>query len=142
MAEVANVDPLNWVRSQPTRFFNREQPDAVHLLAYIMADTVGLSRGECVIRTVGDWCVIGSNNDWLAHEKYSELELFRHVVPAPEYGEHSMRGEILVSAFAKDVSVINEGDELVIQGQAPPSLVVDAASGMKQAVAFRLERRV
>lgn len=138
MVELSTVDALKWVRSQPTRFFNRPQPEPVALLAYIMADVVQLGRGECVIRSVADWYVIGSNASWLTHERYEAAELFRHIVPASEHGQHSMRGEVLVSAFAQDVAVIGPGGVLTVQGETPPKVVVDATSGMKQAIAFRL----
>ena len=94
-----------------------------------------------MIRIVGEWHVIGSNTNWLVHETYAVLDLFRHVVPAPAHGEHSMRGEILVSAFANDVAVVNGNEVLTIQGHAPPQPVLDATRGMKQALVFRLEQR-
>lgn len=77
---VESVDALEWVRSRPRQFFGRDEP--------------------------GGWWIVGSDVDWLTNVPCTIAELFRRVVPAPEHGEHSMRGEVLVGAFCSDVSVV------------------------------------
>ncbi len=91
-----------------------------------------------MIRCTGDWFVIGSDLDWLKHEKYNVLELFNNVVPAPAHGEHSMRGEILVNAFAQDVAVLEGGKVLLVKGAAPPSTTLEKTAGMRLAIVFRM----
>jgi hypothetical protein len=142
MTASTTVDPLKWVRSIPKQFFGRDRPEAVHLLAYVMADILELGKGQCLIKAVDNWHVIGSDVIWLVHEQYGVAELFNHVVPAPAHGEHSMRGEILVSAFASDVAVIDRAGILTIQGETPPGSVVQQAKEMTQALLFRLRKSV
>lgn len=132
------IDSMNWVKTRPNQFFGRATPDPTHLLAYIMADIIELGKGECMIRHAGEWFVIGSDLDWLKHEKYTVPDLFNHVVPAPAHGEHSMRGEILVNAFARDVAVLESGKILQVKGEAPPATVLEKAASMRQAIVFRL----
>jgi len=132
------IDSMRWVRARPEQFFGRAEPEPINLLAYIMADIIGLGKGECVIRCSEEWFVIGSDLDWLAHETYNILDMFNHVVPAPEHGEHSMRGEILVNAFARDVAVLERDKVLQVKGDAPPSAVLKKVDGMQQAICFRL----
>src|SRR5688572_11695175 len=112
MVSNSTIDAIKWVKSKPSRFFNTDEPDPVRLLAYIMADVLELGGGECRIRSIGDWWVIGSDVAWLTHQEYPVSELFKNVVPAPQHGEHSMRGEVLVGAFAKDVAVVSGGTTL------------------------------
>jgi hypothetical protein len=133
------IDPMKWVRSRPNQFFfGRDTPDPTDLLIYIMADIIKLGKGECAIRRTGEWFVIGSDVDWLKHEQYSILDLFNNVVAAPAHGEHSMRGEILVNAFARDVAVLENGKVLQVKGDAPPPDTLEKAVSMQQAIVFRL----
>jgi hypothetical protein len=131
------VDPIKWVSSRPEQFFRCAEPRPTHLLIYIMGDIIELGKGDCLIRRDGEWFVIGSDSDWLGHEKYSVLELFNHVVPAPAHGEHSMRGEILVNVYASDVAFIDSGNISEVKGSAPPSTALEKAADMQQAIVFR-----
>ena len=103
-----------------------------------MADIIELGKGECIIRCVDEWFVIGSDMNWLKHETYNVLDLFSHVVPAPAHGEHSMRGEILINAFANDIAVLENGEVLQVKGDAPPSTVLGKIVGLPDAIMFRL----
>src|SRR5512140_1689061 len=97
------LDALAWVRARPMQFFRRDIPDAIGILPYLVADVVGLGKGECVVRRAGDWWIVGSDVPWLAHATLSIPDLFRSVVPAPSHGEHSMRSEVLLGAFVRNV---------------------------------------
>jgi hypothetical protein len=132
------VDALAWVRSSPARFFGRDAPYVLGLLPYLVADVLDLGPGECVVRRAEGWWLVGSDAEWLAHDKYSIPELFTHVVPAPAHGEHSMRGEVLLGAFAADVAVKSNDALLQIQGQAPPAEALKKTTGLIQAILFRL----
>lgn len=132
------VDALEWVRSRPQQFFKQGKPDPVHLLVYLMADVVELGKGECVIRNFHHWWIIGSDVDWLASVPCAIPELFRRVVPAPQHGEHSMRGEVLLGAFCSDVSVVGADGLLRIVGSDPEKGALMKAAGMRRAIVFRL----
>ena len=68
----------------------------------------------------------------------SEAELFERVVPAPEHGEHSMRGEVLVSAFARSVWLTLNGQRVRIQGEEPPPSVWDQTMGLYRTIVFSM----
>lgn len=131
-------DAVGWARARPRQFFGCDHPEPVHLLAYLMADVVVLGGGECVIRREGAWWIIGSDVDWLSGSTSPVDQLFSRLVPAPGHGEHSMRGELLVGAFAVDAAVIDEAGVTVVSGEIPESAVLSRAVGLKRAITFRL----
>jgi hypothetical protein len=132
------VDALEWVRARPRQFFGQDVPDALALLVYLLGDVIGLGKGECIVRPAESWWIVGSDIPWLTHPKLGIPDLFRNVVPAPSHGEHSMRGEVLVGAFARDVAVITGGNLVQVKGQPPRPEIVRKALGMSQAVLFCL----
>lgn len=136
--EIATIDPMSWVKSCPRHFFRNDEPDTMVILAYIMTDILEVGHGECIIRHVDEWYAIGSDLSWLEHEEYQLLDMFNHVIPAPAHGEHSMRGEILVNAFARDVAVVGASGSLQIKGNPPPLEVLKKTEDMEQAIVFRL----
>ncbi len=104
-----------------------------------MNDVLELGRGECRISCHDGWWVIASDEDWLMHPEFSVRQLFENVVPAPEHGEHSLRAEVLVNAFASDVFTIAGEVPLVVRGEAPePSLIARAVepTWCKRLIAF------
>lgn len=135
---VRPVEALAWVRSRPQQFFSRGEPEAVGLLAWLMADVIALGGGDCLIRKSGRWWVIGSDADWLASAPCPVPELFRRVVPAPEHGEHSMRGEVLAGAFCPDISVFGSEGLIRIAGEAVDEPGWFASAGIVRAILFRL----
>jgi hypothetical protein len=132
------VNAVQWVLTRPERFFSSSAPDPLRLLAYLMADVLVLGGGSCTIHRVDDWWVVGSDADWLRHERFSVRELFERVVAQPEHGEHSMRAEILVAAFAPSVWLALQGDRVCIRGTAPPHRVWERAAGQIRVVAFSM----
>lgn len=130
------MDAIQWVRSRAQMFFPSGKPEPVHLLAYLMADVVELGGGSCIIRQKDGWWIIGSEVDWLRHPAHPEDELFKRVVPAPQHGEHSMRGEVLLSAFSRSVWATLGGERIRIQDEEPPSSVWDQASDLHRAIVF------
>ena len=134
------VDGLAWVRERPAQFFSRGRVEVVSLLAYLMSDVLELGGGECRISTRDLWAFVASDIDWLRHERLSTVELFNRVVPAPAHGEHSMRAEVLVNAFATDVFTWAPEDRCSIRGNPPEEEILRAAvdlSWSRRVVAFR-----
>ncbi|ANH67337.1 hypothetical protein [Mitsuaria sp. 7] len=136
--EISLVDPIEWARSHPEMFFGTDAVEPVHLLWYLLGDVIELGRGTCVVFQEGEWTVVGSDVDWLQHDQYAPEELFAHVVAEPKRGVHSMRGEILVGAFARHISLGLEGKLHRIVGELPPKQVQDRASQLHQAIFFSL----
>jgi hypothetical protein len=134
------VDPLAWVKRNQMRFFPGGQVDVIRLLAYVMSDVLELGRGECRIVQRDGWWFVTSDVDWLAQE-LSVRDLFERVVPAPQHGEHSMRAEVLVNAFAQDVLVFSAGEATEIKGRGPEGPVIERVvreASMTGMIAFRL----
>jgi hypothetical protein len=140
MSALSVVDPVAWARERPEQFFPGGQIDAIHLLSYVMADVLELGKGTCVIWQEADWWIVGSDVDWLRHPRYSDVELFSVVVPAPAHGEHSMRAEILVFAFAQDVWTCADGRQTCIRGAPPPTTIGRSAGGLRRLLAFTCKR--
>jgi hypothetical protein len=135
------VDPIEWAKRSQNLFFPGGQIDVIRLLAYVMADVLELGRGECRIVQRDTWWLVLSNADWLAQAAVPTRELFDRVVPAAEHGEHSMRAEGLLSAFAADVFTMCDEEELQIKGQAPERALVKSAMDTGwpcRLVAFRM----
>lgn len=138
--ELELVNALGWIRSRPERFFPGGIIDPVVLLTYLMSDVVRLGGGECTIRRSGDWWLIGSDVDWLVNASIPLVDLFARVVPAPKHGEHSMRGEVLVSAFATSTWIARSGSERVcIRGDEPSDSVWSRAIDMHRVILFRIQ---
>lgn len=119
------VDPIAWLKASRERFFPGGKFDVTRLLAYVMADVLELGRGECRIVRRDSWWFVVSDSDWLAHDAISVSELFQRVVPAPAHGEHSMRAEVLLTAYADDVYTAMDTEELVIKGEAPDRKLIE-----------------
>lgn len=132
------IEALEWVRQRPAQFFPNGVVDPIMLAAYVMADVVTLGGGSCTIRHRDRWWVVGSEIDWLAGGPTAPAELFNRVVPAAAHGEHSMRAEVLLHAFAESVSTVLDGHTLTIAGEVPPVEVQDEAVGLRRAILYRL----
>jgi hypothetical protein len=134
------IDPLGWVKRNQMLFFPGGNVDVIRLLAYVMSDVLELGRGECRIVQRDGWWFVTSDIDWLVHE-LPLRELFQRVVPAPQHGEHSMRAEVLVNAYADDVLAISGGQATEIKGHAPDGPLVQSViqgSSPCGMIAFRL----
>jgi hypothetical protein len=139
--QLQQIDALAWVRGNPARFFSAGRAEAIPLLAYALNDVLELGRGECRICCHDGWWLIASDQDWLIHPEFSIRQLFENVVPAPEHGEHSLRAEVLVNAFASDVFTAAGDEHLVVRGEAPGTDMIARAvdsTWCKRLIAFRL----
>lgn len=139
--EVQQVDGLEWVRSRPSQFFAGGRVSPAALFPYLVGDVVELGGGECRVVMRGAWCFLSSDHDWMRHPTIPVAALFQRVVPAPGHGEHSLRGEVLLMAFAADVVTTAPGDRLVVKGTPPDEVLVRAAvdaTWARRWVAFRI----
>lgn len=132
------IDPIAWARASETRLFPSGAFDVMHLLAYVMADVLVLGGGDCRIARRDSWWFVTSDADWLTHE-LPVRELFQRVVPAPAHGEHSLRAEVLLTAYAHDVYTARDADELIVKGLAPDSELLRKVSRPgERVIAFRV----
>jgi hypothetical protein len=131
------TDAVAWVRSGPERFFPGGNVSHVGLLAWVAQDIVS-AGGTLTACVVDDWWLVSSDARWLSHPSYSVEELFRHVVTASEQGRHSMRGEVIVAAFAASVAVfVADKGRIAIQGDPPGERIWSRAEAHHYSLLFR-----
>ena len=138
------IDPVAWVAARPMQFFRTENPDALALLPYVMNDVLFLGAGECRVSRAEGWLFVSSNGDWMRHDSISVEALFSRVVAEPGLGQHSMRSEILLNAFASDILVATRHEELLVKGQPPATALLGAQvdfAWATRSIAFRLNAR-
>jgi hypothetical protein len=136
--EIQEVDPLIWVQANPGKFFPGGKVDPVYLIAYLMADVLELGTGSCTIRRRDGWWLVGSDEDWLGTPRVAVDDLFRRVVATPGRGEHSMRGEVLTTAFARSVWTALDGTRAAIKGDEPSAPVWGEGAGLRRLIVFAL----
>jgi hypothetical protein len=138
--DIQILDPIQWIKARPERFFPSGNPTPIDLFAYyLVPDVLEFGNGSCTIRPVENWWIIGSEIDWLQNDKYSENELFEHIIPAPQHGRNAMRGEILLACFSQSVWLTLNGQRKRIQGNEAPASVWIQTSGLYRAIIFCLE---
>jgi hypothetical protein len=92
---------------------------------------------------VGEWWLVSSNFDWLDVPEIPPRDLFFRVIAAPAHGEHSMRAEILLGAFASAVWLWDGSEALVVKGNDPSDDVANRmrdSTWSKRAIAFLVSR--
>ncbi len=132
------ADVIALVRRDPKRFFAGDSPSPAGLITWLARDLLDLGRGSCTIRNVGAWWILGSDVDWLWHDRFSPVELFARVVAAPRRTGDDTRAEILAAAFATSVWITRDGAPSRIQGDEPPPSVWDATADLRRAIVFAM----
>jgi hypothetical protein len=134
----AIMSALASVQRDPKRFFSGQAPSAAGLVTWLTRDLLQLGRGSCTLRNVGAWWIVGSDTDWLWHERFSPVELFARAVSDPTRGDDDLRAEILVAAFARSVWITLDDVPTRILGDDPPPAVFVEAAGLRRAVIFAM----
>jgi hypothetical protein len=130
------LDADNNVRASSVhRDYSHEMaPVLGEVVLMVVPGTKALARGESIAPKVGTVARV----DWLRDAPCSEIELFERVVPAPQHGEHSMRGEIITPAFARSVWLTLNGQRVCIRGEQPPSLAWDHTAELHRTIVFSM----
>ncbi len=137
------TDPKQFIRRAPERFFRHVPPKAYELVQGLAADALLLTGGLVRMRRgSGGWWIVQCDEDWLCvGNKGDPLEVFQRMLPLPEASPNSLRSEVLVAAFARDLVTTAAGGRSVIVGEAFPTDQVWSEMGelgVGRAVAFRL----
>ena len=115
-----NIDGLDWIRGREAQLFAAGRANPMGIMAYLVADVLELGKGACHVLRRGEWWVVSSDVDWMSHPDIPVRSLFERVVPAPAHGAHSLRAEVILSAFAQDLLTGDaKGERLVIKGTPP-----------------------
>ena len=114
------------------------------LAANIVGDALLLTSGHVTAFRNAAWWVIASDIDWIAIQSSSSVEdLFSRIVPLPQAGPNSMRGEVLLVAFARDVVTQSENSRHVVKGDISMHdqvwEILNSDPTWKRLIAFRLE---
>jgi hypothetical protein len=141
-ADLHVVDSREWVRKNRARLF----PDGVvgsELADRVRVEAESLGSIRAAVLQHGEWYIVGAELDWLAAGRFQvgAVETFRRVVALPEAGQTSIRMEILVAEFARDVVTASSDGVVLIAGSCDivEHLEVEmAAKAWVRLVAFRL----
>ncbi len=145
--DIKLIDALSVIRSQPLTYL-RQRVVTADVLAFRVADDarrLGCEPVE-VVEHEGCW-LVGAGDDWCIkgrHVPSDVLELFRRAWPFPEAGANSMRSEVLVAAFARDVFTGSADDIQVVQGAEPGETMREwiAARRWRRVIGFRMDRPI
>jgi hypothetical protein len=136
--------PIEWIKSNKSRFI-WEENEELQISKNIANEAVILSEGKYVTSLQkGNWWIIASEVDWLrkGSPKYlpsTDNEAFTKIFPLPEAGQNSIRSEVLLIAFAKDVVTVLDSTVTVIKGKLSndiQSLLLSEKRKWKRIVAF------
>lgn len=119
-------------------------PLAAKLVGLLVADSLALRVQDVHITRSGEWCAVSADCDWLGLGKNTSAvhELFRNALPLPEAGVNSIRHEVVVAAFSRDVLTSLNGEVVVIANDGDESALaigIDLCESRApcRAVAFR-----
>jgi hypothetical protein len=116
------LNPIEHIRERKDFYIRGGVPSAQYLAAQIIGDALYLGAQDVSVKHINEWWVVSSSRDWLSAETNEEvISLFTNIVPFPEAGVNSMRSEILLVAFAKDVISARNPSRIVISGTVDPN---------------------
>lgn len=137
------VDDWLFVRSHPEMFLPQD-PARSQDLADAMVKGIALTTAQSVeVRQAADgWWVVHCAEDWMKKLGLSPAVVFSRILAFPEAGQNSMRPEVLLKAFAKDVVTVGPDGCEVISGSVPPGSPIwqdlESTRGEGRSVAFRV----
>jgi hypothetical protein len=137
-------DPIGFIRKRPGMFVRSQPVSGAELAANIVGDALLLTSGHVTAFRKAAWWVIASDIDWIASQSSPSVEdYFSRIVPLPQAGPNSMRGEVLLVAFARDVVSQGEDGRHVVTGDISMHDevwdILNSDPKWKRVIAFRLE---
>lgn len=137
------IDSIEWIKKNHDRFFRRNNI-GLELSTNIISDALLLTDKPITVLNKNDWWIIGSQADWLStHFNNSIEELFSRVIPFPEAGQNSIRSEVLLTAFAKDIVTVVNKKVVIIKGSISDEenffKILQKDSHWERIIAFRVE---
>ena len=114
------IDPIAHIRSNREIYLPAIGDVSIYLAQRLSSDAMVLGANEVDVARAGEWWTVSADTDWLAKPCECAVEkLFNQVIPFPQAGPNSMRSEILLTAFARDVVTSNDRETKVIKGSVP-----------------------
>ena len=135
-------DPVESIRSHPDMYL-RGGFNASSMAGRLAGDALMLGALHVTITRSDMWHIISADNDWLsAHPPVEPRETFFQIVRFPEAGVNSMRGEILLTAFASKVISASSHNRFVVKGSVEMNDAIWSKmclSGTARSIAFQGE---
>lgn len=116
-------DAIQFVRRNPSMFFPSGEPDGLSCAHQLVAEALALGGTEVFVLRHASWWAVGSTLDWFLADR-SGREQFEAILPLPEVGVNASRVEVVIAAFAQDVSTLHGDQVEVLQGASPPRELV------------------
>lgn len=131
-------DPIQFVRRHPAMFFPRGEPSPLVCAECLAAEALALGGNEVVILRDAEWWAVGGADDWFLPGE-SAKDQFARLIPLPELGQNSTRVEVVIAAFAQDVSTLQRAELQHVLGESPHGDFVERVVNRKlvRAVFFR-----
>jgi hypothetical protein len=133
---------IDFIKNHPERFL-RQNNLGLELSTNIVSDALLLVDEPISAQKQDEWWIVSCERDWIANQSNLIVEeIFSRIIPFPEAGQNSMRSEVLLTAFAKDVITILGKEISVIKGDFTirDKQLFDSLNGnpKRRVVAFRL----
>jgi hypothetical protein len=113
-------DPLDWIRARPGMFFTQGVFSPEAAASEIVGEALVCQVTEVTVTRLADWWIISGAQDWLPSGAAETP--FRRIVPFPEAGANSMRAEVLLTAFCRDVVTQAPAGRVTISGRLDGAL--------------------
>jgi hypothetical protein len=116
---IKSSSALELVRKWPERYWGPHGPSENAAASKLVDQLMILGCDDIQVIKIDDWCVVGAEKDWVSSVLIeSTLEqLFTSIILFKENKYlNSMRTEILIYDFAKDVALLRGGQIIEIKG--------------------------
>jgi hypothetical protein len=121
--DLEGIDALTHIRMRPQMYVWGGHPDGEVIAARLVVDVLVDTNRLAFAARIADWWIVASDKDWIDARRYSSItEYFKNVAPFPEAGDNAFHGEVLATAFAKDVVTYDRSSQVIVQGTTDPLL--------------------
>lgn len=130
-------DPIETVRAMESRFFRGGSFDLHQLIALVVEEVLCCGAEDVEVWRSGGWWAIGSTYDWLVDDGADvAARSFERIQSYRQGGPNSMRSEVLVAAFCRDVATFATSGATIVKGESPTGVLVPQSAA--RVVAFRV----
>jgi hypothetical protein len=117
--DIKSRSGLELVRERPELYWGPHGPSENAAASKLVDQLMILGCDDIRVIKIDDWCVVGAEKDWVSSvliESTLEL-LFTSIIPFKESKYlNSIRSEILIYDFAKDIALLRCGQIIEIKG--------------------------
>jgi hypothetical protein len=136
------IDPIEHIRRRKEMYVPGGHPDPIYPASRLAGDALLLGATRVEMGRSDEWWWVAADFDWISSSGVSDQEIFSRVVPLPEAGANSMRGEVLLTAFASAVVTVVGNTPRILAGPEDLKalrLLASFSSGRPRLVGFRME---